>query len=257
MTNKQRIDLIEDYLREHNYADLHTLAKEFAISLSTVRRALNELEAKEVVRRHHGGASLIDHDVNAIGYDFITQDDHQAEEKHAIAKYIAALVEPSMTVILDGGTTTYTVARFLVSKRIIVITNSLPIAALFNEISSMETIVTGGTVYHRLGVLFGPTCEYSLSQMHADLAILSGAGITEEGIWNSNSFIVSAQKKVLKAADKSIFAIDRSKFGKRALELTTSFNKSFMVVTEAQPKQSLSRAMRAAGTDLKIVPLDK
>ena len=116
----------------------------------------------------------------------------------------------------------------------------------------METIVTGGTVYHRLGVLLGPTCENSLSQMHADLAILGGAGITEEGIWNSNSFIVSAQKKILKAADKSIFAIDNSKFGKRALELTTSFKSDFIVVTNEKPESQLSRAMRAAGTKLKI-----
>lgn len=253
MISKQRIDLIEQYIREHQYADLHTLAKEFDISLSTVRRALNELESKELVRRHHGGASLIDNEVNAIGYDFITQDDRHVEEKHVIAKYIADLVEPSMTVILDGGTTTYTVARLLVAKRIIVITNSLPIAVLFNEISSLETIVTGGTVYHRLGVLLGPTCENSLSQMHADLAILGGAGITEEGIWNSNSFIVSAQKKVLKAADKSIFAIDNSKFGKRALELTTSFKSDFIVVTDEKPEPRLTRAMRAGGTELKIV----
>lgn len=252
MISKQRIDLIEHYIREHQYADLHTLAKEFDISLSTVRRALNELEAKEVVRRHHGGASLIDNEVNAIGYDFITQDDRYVDEKHSIAQYIADLVEPNMTVILDGGTTTYTVARLLVSKRIIVITNSLPIAVLFNEISSMETIVTGGTVYHRLGVLLGPTCENSLSQMHADLAILGGAGITEEGIWNSNSFIVSAQKKILKAADKSIFAIDNSKFGKRALELTTSFKSDFIVVTNEKPESQLSRAIRSAGTKLKI-----
>lgn len=254
MISKQRIDLIEQYIREHQYADLHTLAKEFDISLSTVRRALNELESKEVVRRHHGGASLIDNELNAIGYDFITQDDRYVDEKHAIAKYIADLVQPSMTVILDGGTTTYTVARLLVSKRIIVITNSLPIAVLFNEISSVETIVTGGTVYHRLGVLLGPTCENSLSQMHADIAILGGAGITEEGIWNSNSFIVSAQKKILKAADKSIFAIDNSKFGKRALELTTPFKSDFIVVTNEKPEARLSRAMRAAGTELKITP---
>ena len=39
MTNKQRTDLIEQYLREHKYSDLHTLATHFGGSLSTVRRA--------------------------------------------------------------------------------------------------------------------------------------------------------------------------------------------------------------------------
>ena len=44
MTNKQRLDLIEKHIREHKYADLHTIATLFGISLSTVRRALDELE---------------------------------------------------------------------------------------------------------------------------------------------------------------------------------------------------------------------
>ena len=45
MTNKQRLDLIEKHIREHKYADLHTIATLFGISLSTVRRALDELES--------------------------------------------------------------------------------------------------------------------------------------------------------------------------------------------------------------------
>ena len=62
MTNKQRLDLIEKYIREHKYADLHTLAARFKTSLSTVRRALDSLEEKGVLRRHHGGASLVETD---------------------------------------------------------------------------------------------------------------------------------------------------------------------------------------------------
>jgi len=45
MTNKQRTDLIERHIREHKYADLRTLADKFSGSLSTVRRALDQLEA--------------------------------------------------------------------------------------------------------------------------------------------------------------------------------------------------------------------
>src|SRR5688572_31620234 len=41
MTNKQRTDLIEHFIRDHKYADLRTLADHFGGSLSTVRRALD------------------------------------------------------------------------------------------------------------------------------------------------------------------------------------------------------------------------
>ena len=143
MTNKQRTDLIEAFVREHKYADLHTLATRFSGSLSTVRRALDQLAERGIVRRHHGGASLVETDALAQEYDFVTRNQRQTVEKLAIARLIAAQVEPGMTVILDGGSTTYSVAHLLAEKRLQVITNSIPIASLFAEIGAIDTTVTG------------------------------------------------------------------------------------------------------------------
>ena len=217
MTNKQRTDLIAKYIREHKYADLRTLATKFAGSISTVRRALDQLEAAGIVRRHHGGASLIETDEVSQEYDFIARNQRHPEEKYAIARLVAAQVQPGMTVILDGGSTTFAVARLIVDKRLQVITNSLPVASLFSEVGSVETIVTGGSIYSRLGVLLGPMCEESLEQVHADLAILGGAGITENGVWNQNALIVAAQRRMIAAAERTIFALDNSKFGRKAI----------------------------------------
>ncbi len=250
MTNKQRLDLIEHYIREHKYADLHTLAARFATSLSTARRALDELEARGVLRRHHGGASLVETDEVAKEHDFIARDQRQVEEKFAIARVIADLVAPGMTVILDGGTSIYAVARLLATKRLQVITNSLPIAGLFSEIGSLETIVTGGGVHSRLGVLVGPQCEQMLAQIHADLAILGGGGITEEGVWNHNALIVAAQRRMIAAAERTIFALDCSKFGRRALNLTAPFSARFTIVTDAPPPAPIKRAIETAGARL-------
>lgn len=251
-----RLEKIERYLREHQYADLHTLARECAASLSTVRRALNHLESCGVVRRHHGGASLATENAE-VGYDFIAQDSRQGAEKHAMAEYVADRIEAGMTVMLDGGTSVYALARLLAGKRIVVITNSLPIAALYNEVSSAETIVTGGTVYNRLGVLYGPVCEASLSEMHADVAVLSGAGLTEEGIWNANAMIAACQRRMLKAADRTFVVLDPSKFGKRALTLAMPLGPHFTVVSTSQPELRLARALRAAGTELALAAVSQ
>lgn len=250
MTSKQRTDLIERFIREHKYADLRTLSTRFTSSLSTVRRALDQLEAKGVVRRHHGGASLVETDAVAQEYDFVSRDQRHADEKFAIASLVAGEVQPGMTVILDGGSSTYAVARLLVDKRLQVITNSLPVASLFSDVGSVETIVTGGTIYNRLGVVLGPMCEESFGQVHADLAILGGAGITENGIWNHNSLIVAAQRKMIAAAERTIFALDASKFGRKALNLTTPFDARFTIVTDLPPIPPVTKAIRASGARL-------
>jgi DeoR/GlpR family transcriptional regulator of sugar metabolism len=157
-----------------------------------------------------------------------------------------------MTVILDAGSTTYTVARLLVDKRLQVITNSLPVASLFSDVGSVETIVTGGTVYNRLGVVLGPMCEESISQVHADIAILGGAGITENGIWNHNALIVAAQRKMIAAAERTVFALDASKFGRKALSLTTGFGPNLNIVTDTSPSPEVAHAITAAGARLTL-----
>jgi DeoR/GlpR family transcriptional regulator of sugar metabolism len=250
MTSKQRTDLIERFIRSHKYADLRTLATRFDSSLSTVRRALDQLEAKGVVRRHHGGASLVETDVVAQEYDFIARNLRFPDEKFAIASLVAKEVHPGMTVILDGGSTSYAVARLLVDKRLQVITNSLPVASLFSDVGSVETIVTGGTIYNRLGVALGPMCEEAFGQVHADLAVLGGAGITESGIWNHNALIVAAQRKMIAAAERSVFALDNSKFGRKALNLTTPFDPRFTIVTNTPPPPPVAKAIREAKSRL-------
>lgn len=250
MTNKQRLDLIEKFIREHKYADLHTLAEKFDISLSTVRRALNDLETTGTVRRHHGGASLVESEANSGGYDFITQDDRQSDEKHAIARTLAKFIEPGMTVLIDGGTTTYAVARQLIEKRLVIITNSLPIAALYSEVGSCETIVTGGSVYNRLGILYGPACERAISQVHADVAILGAAGITMEGIWNNNAFIIANQLRMMEAADKAYFAIDSTKHEHRNVHHCCDLAADFSLATDKAPPDALANAMGKAGREV-------
>jgi DeoR/GlpR family transcriptional regulator of sugar metabolism len=252
MTNKQRTDLIERHIRDHKYADLHSLADRFGGSLSTVRRALDTLENRGIVRRHHGGASLIQTDALSQEYDFLLRIQRQADQKFAIASLVAEQVQPGTTVILDGGTTTYAVARLLAEKHVQVITNSLPVASLFGEVGNTETIVTGGSILGRLAVLVGPLCEASFEQVHADVAILGGTGITEKGVWNNNGLVIAAQRKMIAASERTIFALDASKFGRKALSVTAPFGPNITVVTETRPAPAVERAIEAAGATLTL-----
>ena len=252
MTNKQRTDLIERHLREHKYADLHSLADHFGGSISTVRRVLDSLETRGIVRRHHGGASLIETDALTQEHDFLTRIQRQADRKFTIASLVAEQVQPGTTVILDGGTTTYAVARLLAEKRVQVITNSLPVASLFGEIGNVETIVTGGSILGRLGTLVGPQCEAALEQVHADIAILGGTGVTESGVWNHNPLVIAAQRKMIAAAERTVFALDATKFGRKALSLTTPFGPKLNIVTDTRPAPLVEKAIAAAGARLTL-----
>jgi DeoR/GlpR family transcriptional regulator of sugar metabolism len=254
MTHRRRLQLIEKYIRENRYADLHTLASKFGISVSTARRALDDLEAQGVCRRHHGGASVLDPDELAREYDFISRDQTHADEKFVMGRFIAEQVTPGMTVVIDGGTSAYAVARLLIGKRLRVVTNSLPVAGLLSDVGTVETIVTGGTIHNRIGVLVGPHCEETLDRIHADIAILGASGITDKGLWAHNELIAAVQRKMVSASDRSIFAIDHSKFGRKAPLLATGFQATHTIVTDRDPPTDIAAAMRAARATLANCP---
>ncbi len=70
---------------------------------------------------------------------------YRKEEKHAIGKAAAAMVQEGDTIIMDTGTTTLEMARFLTDvSRLTVVTNDLGIASYLNRNSNADLLVVGG-----------------------------------------------------------------------------------------------------------------
>ena len=138
----------------------------------------------------------------------------RSELKECIARYCASLIEPGQTVIMDGGSTVFSVARHLVVKHPIVITNSLPISNLYSNYRQVEVHVTGGVVYPRLGVLTGPNAVEGFSKIHADVAIIGGRRSGCAGWCNQYTcLLIDMQLAMIKAARKVIFCMDSTKLG--------------------------------------------
>ena len=62
------------------------------------------------------------------------------------------LVEEGDTILLDGGSTTYELARLLVGRPVHVVTNSLPVANLFVSDTASDLVLIGGNICPRTGV---------------------------------------------------------------------------------------------------------
>src|SRR5438445_7181869 len=215
MTPEERQHRIAEYLQRVEFASLEDISKEVSASVSTVRRDLSVLEAIGNLQRTHGGARIMN--PKSDEFTFSARDTHQLEEKESIGRACAELILPNQSVILDAGTTVYHVARHLESKAPQVITNSLPIANLFASANRLEVIVSGGVIYPRLGVLVGPQAVEAFSRIHADVAIMSAGGITPDGITNSHGLLIDIQLAMINAAQKVIFCVDHTKFGRQSV----------------------------------------
>ena len=242
MQADERQERIEGHLKKMEFASLSELSELVDASESTVRRDVQSLEAKGVLQRTHGGARLAN--PASDEFKFSKRDTFQADEKDAIGVACANLIEPGQTVILDAGTTIFHVAKHLAAKKPHIVTNSLPVANLFASAHELEVVVSGGVMYPRLGVLVGPIAVETFSKIHADVAILSAGGITEDGISNSHGLLIDIQQEMLKNAQKIIFCLDHTKFGRKSFSQLCELDTIDIVVTDSQTPEPMLEMLR-------------
>ncbi|MHC1766244.1 MAG: DeoR/GlpR family DNA-binding transcription regulator [Verrucomicrobiia bacterium] len=245
MQPEERQHRIEAHLQQVEFASLEELARQVDASVSTVRRDLTLLEAAGVLRRTHGGARVIT--PRSDEFAFSARDTHQMTEKEMIGRACAELINPRETLIVDAGTTTYHVARHLEAKNPQIITNSLPVANHFASAQRVEVVVSGGVIYPRLGVLVGPLAVEAFSKMHADTAIMSAGGITLEGITNSHGLLIEIQKAMIQAAQRVIFCLDHTKFGRQSVSHLCELDAVQVIVTDDAAPVDLVEALRLRG----------
>jgi DeoR/GlpR family transcriptional regulator of sugar metabolism len=148
----------------------------------------------------------------------------------------------------------YHVAQHLEEKAPQIVTNSLPVANLFASANKVEVIMSGGVIYPRLGVLVGPMTVEAFLKMRADVAVMGGGGITLEGITNSHALLIDIQRAMLKAAQKIIFCLDHSKFGRQSVSPLCGLDMVDAIVTDSQAPAELVAALRQRGVTVVVAP---
>lgn len=250
MSADERQKRIEEYLIKAEFASLEELSAHIGASISTVRRDLTALEVTGNVKRTHGGARIVNPPSDEFA--FSARDTHQLDEKEAISRTAAALIQPNQSVIVDAGTTAYHVARHLVDKVQMIITNSLPVANLFASASRVEVVVSGGIIYPRLGVLVGPLAVETFSKIHADVAIMGAGGITLDGVTNSHALLIDIQHQMIRGAQKIILCLDHTKFGRKSMIQLCELDDVDAIVTDGQAPAELIAELRAKGIEVLV-----
>ena len=214
LVEERRNQLLE-LVRVRGFASLPELAEQLQVSESTVRRDLDYLEEAGTAKRTHGGVFYTGPSPKLPHFDELQPS--QWDKKKQIALEAAKLIEDGDTILLDGGSTTYEVARLLVGRRLQIVTNSLPVANLFASNANNDLVIVGGYVYPRTGVALGPYANEMLKRLNVRRTILSVSGINERGFFNNNLLLVETERAMMHAADEVIVVADSTKFGRQSL----------------------------------------
>lgn len=245
----ERWDQILKVIEKKGFVSLHDLVSETGSSESTVRRDLEHLDRIGQIRRTRGGATYVGESLTG----FEERKTRASKQKQRIAQAAADLVEPGETVLLDGGTTTFEVARALIGKSLRVVTNSLPTINLLVNQPLIELILIGGYLYPKTGVALGPHAVSALTEIRARRLIMSVGGITQEGLFNSNSLLVETELQMIKAADEVIVVSDSAKLGHSELSHLCSLDVVQRLVVDSGITDKWRSIIENAGIELIVV----
>ena len=217
--NSKRRQLLLKLLAEHRSATVQQLCEWVSASPATVRRDIAWLAAHGLLVRTHGGAEC---PPSSTGYGplasvaFVDSLQCHAARKRKIARAAAALCTDGDTIIINGGTTTFMMAEFLVDKRLKILTNSFLVAERLLETSENEIIVPGGKVYRDQNVILSPFDNDVTQHHYASRMFMSVSGLSPLGLMEADPLLIEAEKRLIGQADELVVLVDSSKFERQA-----------------------------------------
>lgn len=238
MLKEQRISIILDELKRKGFVSMEDVARQARTSLSTVRRDMEELEARNALARVRGGAVR---QKIATSYElpYMERQDLFSEEKKRIAKAAHDMVNVNETLFLDSGTTVNEFAKLLHDiDSLYVATNDLQTATDLSVYDNVELMVLGGKVRKKHYSINGYFAESMVGQIHADKAFIGADAIDFKiGFMNFSTEDVHIKQMMMEASQQVIVLCDHSKFNRIAFVNICTFRDVDLLITgkEASP----------------------
>ncbi|MBB6099205.1 DeoR/GlpR family transcriptional regulator of sugar metabolism [Deinobacterium chartae] len=241
----ERLNLILKLLMERGACRTTEISERLGISGSTVRRDLDLLAERGLIRKVHGGATL-------ASQDQIYQERQQIgrDEKARIGERALALIEPGQTVYIDAGTTALEVALALkrapqLARSLHVVTHAINVAFELN--GECNLYVIGGENYHSTYSLVGPDALEAIARFRYDLFFVGCTSIDpERGLTNSNLIEARQKTAIMRQTRRSILVADHGKWGPKGFAIFAALEEIDTWVTGHAPEDAQAR-FAAAG----------
>jgi len=253
MLNEERRRAILELVNRDGRVLVADLAHQFDTSQVTIRKDLELLHGQRQLHRTHGGA-LPARDRALDDPTLREKEQLHRKEKTLIAAAAARMVQKGQVVILDSGTTTTAIARALREfQNLTVVTNAVNIAAELAG-TSIEVILTGGTLRKNSFSLVGPMADDTLRHLSADLLFLAVDGFdVRYGLTTPNLLEAKVNRVMIEVAQRTVVVCDSSKFGRRSLSLIAPTSTIHEVISDrAIPRPDL-RVLKKAGIEVTLV----
>lgn len=259
MLTEQRQQEIINLLETQGSVKTSELCEKFSISRETIRRDLESLEERNLVRRIHGGAMKVEHapyDTSPFYSAFDQRKQEHSQKKQLVAWEAVNYIEDGKAIALDSGTTALELARALKAKKfcsLTVVTNSFPVASELTDIEGITLVITGGVYRPEERAFASDLATLIFSKINIDILFLTTCGVSvERGITYQRIDEVVVQNKMMEVSEKTIIIADSSKIGSNSVIKMCGIEKVSMIITDFEADLEQIEHLRAAGIPVVI-----
>ncbi len=251
MIKEERYDKIYTLLKETTIVKVNELVNLLGVSIDTVRRDLEHLEKKGVLKRVHGGAvSQLDTSSDQK-YDYEIRTTKHLKEKENLAAKTIRHVKEGQAVALNSGTTNIEVAKQLAAKfnKLTIITNGIKVAESFRHKKEFNVIIPGGILDFEEYSLYGPICEEQIAQYNIDIAFIALNAISlQKGFTDFRLNEIGTIQQFIKSSQEKIIVMDSNKFDTVSYINVCAFHDIDLVITDDEIKSQTIKKYQSSVT---------
>jgi DeoR family transcriptional regulator, ulaG and ulaABCDEF operon transcriptional repressor len=246
--------MILKLLGERSIISVTELVELLGASEASIRRDINAMAEHGELRRVRGGAESLNprYEAHLAGMPFALSQQIAVEQKRAIARAAVRLIGPGDSIIITGGTTTYSLVEYLAQHQIDILTNSFPIAAQLLAASRNRITMPGGTIFREQGLVLSPFADATISNFRATKMFAGCYGIGRFGIMETDPLIVSSETALLGRAEEIIVLADARKLRQQSAMIVAPLTRISTLVTSSDATAEELAPLEQAGVRIII-----
>lgn len=250
----QRVNLIQDYIQEHQSVSLDNLCEVFHVSKNTVRRDINALVEKGLIKKVYGGVTALTPPPSSqkvLPYE--ERDIKFSQEKDTLCRLAAQFIADGDIIYIDTGTTCRNIIDYITDKECTIITNSLLVATKAIPYPNLNIISLPGKLKRETLSFVGTDCLDFLKRYNIGKAFLACSGVTmENGLTNSTTEEYIIKKEVIENSRANYLMADHSKFGIVSLMTFAKLNQIKSIITDQELPEAYQEYCAEHNIDLII-----
>ena len=243
MLTEERHSIILEQVKQNKSVTLTELCELLGASESTIRRDLTTLDERGLIKKVHGGAiSTDDRSLNLVEHDVESKSKLFTEEKIAIARYAASLVDDGDFVYIDAGTTTEKMIDFLPDKKVTFVTNAFVHAKKLAR-RGFKVYIPAGEIKVTTEAIVGAECVSSLQGYNFTKSFIGANGISlSAGITTPDRNEASVKSAAVQNSKTIYVLADHSKFNQIASVTFAQFGRVKIITDKLQDKKFHTKA---------------